>query len=89
MKNLSKAILIITLFTFTACADTTQTATSSASPNILGYANADDLGVCSGLGFQKTEDLNSCVRARMLTKSAYYKNQMGYNKVGNGQLVRN
>ena len=74
-------ILLLALIILGACnvSGTTVPSTSiNNGTNVLAYATPEDLGICSGLGFNTDEGLNSCVRSRMLTKSAMFKNQVGY-----------
>jgi hypothetical protein len=42
---------------------------SNSNTNVVAYANEEDVRLCRGLGFKLQDSLNSCVRARILTKS--------------------
>jgi major membrane immunogen (membrane-anchored lipoprotein) len=80
--KINNLILLVALVILGACnvsGAPTPTSSVNNGTNVLAYASAEDLGICSGLGFNTDEGLNSCVRSRMLTKSAMFKNQVGYN----------
>jgi hypothetical protein len=76
-------ILLLALIILGACnisgTNSPRTSSSVTGTNVLAYATPDDLGICSGLGFSTDEGLNSCVRSRMLTKSAMFRNQISAN----------
>lgn len=71
---LKKVILFIIILQFSACAGDSNTSnyggsSATSRTNVLPYADAEDISLCRGLGFKLPDDLNSCVRARLITKS--------------------